>query len=452
MTGAIKYVHRAADAGAAAQPAAGFTLNDAQRSLAFHQSFPGYAPTPLVELKTLAAKLGAGSIFIKDESKRFGLNAFKSLGGSYAIGRCIAGRLGLDPDALSYGQLTSPGVREMLKGLVFVTATDGNHGRGVAWTAKCLGCRSVVYMPKGSAAERLENIRALGAQAEITDMFYDDAVRYARRMSEEKGWILIQDTTGEDYEEIPKYIMQGYLTMGAEIVEQLRDVRLNEAGTKGTGPDRMGSDSVRPTHIFLQAGVGSMAGSMAAFFAGYYGDAARADNAAREEVAVRREGDERAEVAAPPRIIIVEPNGADCFYRTAAADDGKIHFSPADGTSIMAGLCCAEPCGAGWELLKRYAEDYFSVPDEVAALGMRVLGNPCGEDARVISGESGAVTAGLVTLLMREPELAELRNQLRLDENSVILCISTEGDTDRENYRRIVWDGAYGLYGAGSDA
>ncbi len=417
----------------------GFTRADAERARAYHRSFPDYAPTPLVELRALAENIGAGSIFIKDESRRFGLNAFKSLGGSYAIGHCIAEKLGIASEELSYEKLTAPGVREMLKDLVFVTATDGNHGRGVAWTAMRLGCRSVVYMPKGSASERLENIRALGAQAEITELYYDDTVRYARRMAEENGWVLVQDTTEKNYETIPKRIMQGYLTMGAEITEQLR--------------------GVRPTHIFLQAGVGSMAGAMAAFFTEFYGaDAAGMAGGAAEDAAgkpgalsgIQPESENAVGVtdgAEKPQIIIVEPNGADCFYRTAAANDGNIHFSPADGFSIMAGLCCTEPCKAGWELLYRYADAYFSVPDEVAAFGMRVLGNPCGEDARVISGESGAVTAGLAVLLMREQELAGLRENLKLDSNSVILCISTEGDTDRENYRRIVWDGAYGING-----
>lgn len=356
--------------------AAEFGMMKAEEAAAFHRSMPEYAPTPLTELTELARYLGVKRFFVKDESFRFGLNAFKGLGGSFAMHSLAVGRDGP---------------------LTFVTATDGNHGRGVAWSAGRLGHRAVVFMPKGTAPERLENIRKLGAQAEITDMSYDDTVRYAARQAAERGWILLQDTAWEGYEEIPMRIMQGYTTMGVEITEELGEVL--------------------PSHIFLQAGVGSMAGAMAAYFADVYGK--------------KR-----------PKVIVVEPEGANCIFRTAAADDGTLHFCGGDMQTIMAGLCCGEPCTVGWELLQKYADYALSCRDDVAADGMRILGNPLAGDPRIISGESGAVTSGAAAALMTEPELQNVREMLRLGRDSVILCISTEGDTDQDHYRRIVWNGA----------
>jgi len=370
-----------------------FGVRAADEALAFHRTIPGYAPTPLVSLPALAAALGTGAIRVKDESFRFGLNAFKVLGGSFALGRCCAARLGLDPAELSFARLTAPEARRRLSALTFVTATDGNHGRGVAWTAARLGQRSVVYMPAGSAAERLENIRALGAAAEITDLSYDDAVRLARRRAEENGWIVVQDTAWEGYEEIPAWIMQGYTTMAREIAAQL--------------------DGDKPTHLFLQAGVGSMAGAVAAFCADCCG-------------------------GVPPRIIVVEPQGADCLFRTAAAGDGALHPYPGRMETIMAGLACGEPCPLGWRVLDAWAAAFLSVPDAVAAEGMRLLARPRGDDPAVVSGESGAVTLGTAAALLRDEGLRPLRERLGLGPDSRILCISTEGDTDRENYRRIL--------------
>ena len=379
-----------------------FGLKTAEKTMAFHKSFPEYAATPLAELKELAQLLGVQSIHVKDESKRFGLNAFKVLGGSYAIGSYIAQTLGMDIGELSCERMTSPAVKAKLGELTFVTATDGNHGRGVAWTANRLGQKCVVYMPKGTARERLANIRKLGADASIMDFGYDDCVRLARDNAAKNGWILVQDTAWDGYEEIPLHIMEGYLTMGLESIHQL--------------------NWNLPTHVFLQAGVGSMAGALAAFFANYCGNHQR------------------------PVIVIVEPNKADCFYRTACANDGRLHAVTGPMDSIMAGLCCGEPCTIAWNILHDYADDFISMPDYVAAKGMRILGNPLNGDPRVISGESGASTTGLVAELMQNDSLDWLRSQLRLDASSRILCISTEGDTDKANYRRIVWDGLHPSY------
>ena len=372
-----------------------YGLEQAKAVREFHRSFPMYASTPLAQLPETAKALGIGKIYVKDESHRFGLNAFKVLGGSYAIGNYLAKKLGKPLSETGYHVLTAPETREALGHLTFITATDGNHGRGVAWTASTLGQRSVVHMPKGSAPERLQNIRAAGAEADIIDGNYDDAVRLSRKEARENGWVIVQDTSWEGYEEIPGWIMQGYCTMGLEAYEQLPQ---------------------KPTHIFLQAGVGSMAGTIAALFASIY----------QEE---------------RPRVIVVEPNNADCFYRTAKADDGQLHAVTGDLKTIMAGLACGEPCSLAWEILRDCADHFIAFPDWAAAKGMRILGNPLGKDDRVISGESGASGFGCMAAILTEPSLADIKQELGLEETSRVLFFSTEGATDRENYRRIVWDG-----------
>ena len=410
----IKLIHRApAVAGEAGRQenraARPFGVAAAKIARAYHQSFPGYEPTPLVPLKGLARELGIAGIYVKDESYRFGLNAFKALGGSFCLGKYIAGRLGKEITEIDQALLTAPETREKTGELLFVTATDGNHGRGVAWTAKMLGQKAVVLMPKGSAPERLDNIRALGAEAWITDRNYDESVELAAQYAAEHGGVLVQDTAWDGYEEMPLWIMQGYTTMALEAVEQLVGEKPEAGAQLAAGP----AGGVRPTHVFLQAGVGAMAGAVTGFLADYYGDA-------------------------KPVISIVEPDQADCVFRTAEAADGRIHTVGGDLATIMAGLACGVPCSLGWRVLDRYAENFFSVPDRVAAEGMRILGRPRPGDPRVVSGESGAVTTGLLYQLMRDPQLAAMRDKLGLDRDAVVLLISTEGDTDRENYRRIL--------------
>lgn len=380
---------------------ANFSLSEAKKARDFHAGFAQYSETPLTALPHLAKALGVARIHVKDESYRFGLNAFKVLGGSYALGRFIAQKLGEDIENLPAGRILSPEIREKLGDLTFVTATDGNHGRGVAWTARQLGQKSVVYMPKGSAAERLENIRAEGADASITDLNYDDAVRLADQQARERGWVMVQDTAWEGYTDIPLWIMQGYATMGYEIVRQLEE---------------MGEE--QPTHLFLQAGVGSMAGAMAGFFTSYYGK-------------------DR------PFITVVEPNLADCLFRTAKADDGRLHTVTGDMHTIMAGLACGEPCSIGWKVLESCADAFLSVPEAAAADGMRILAAPCPGDSPIVSGESGAAAFGAAANILLDESLTHMKEALGLNQHSRLLFISTEGDTDKENYRNVVWRGKY---------
>lgn len=366
----------------------------------FHESFDQYTVTPLAKLNNLADHIGLGEVHLKDESYRFGLNAFKVLGGSFAMGKYLASKLGKDISELGYKDLTSEEVRKELGDITFATATDGNHGRGVAWTAEKLKQKSVVYMPKGSSETRLKAIQAYeGAEASITEVNYDDAVRIATDYANANNGVVIQDTAWEGYEEIPAWIMQGYGTMALESIEQLRERNIE-----------------RPTHVFLQAGVGSLAGAVQGVFASIYGDDC-------------------------PTTVIVEANLADCLYKSAEA--GEMKYVGGDMQTIMAGLACGEPNTIGWEVLKNHSAAFVSCPDWVAANGMRILGNPLKGDDHVISGESGAVTAGLLYEVMTNPEYAQMKEDLKLDENSKVLLFSTEGDTDPQVYKDVVWKGAH---------
>ncbi len=375
-----------------------FGVKTAKKVSGFHKSFPEYMETPLVKLDSLSKHYGVKGIYVKDESYRFGLNAFKVLGGSYAIGSYIANKLNVDIDEMPYNIMTSDATKARLGEITFVTATDGNHGRGIAWTANRLKQKSVVYMPKGSAIERLNNILEFGSDASITDMNYDDAVRLANTNAEKFGWVMVQDTAWEGYEDIPAWIMQGYTTLISEAITQL--------------------EGKKPTHVFLQAGVGALAGGITGFITDYY----------KEE---------------KPIITIVEPNKADCIYKSALADDGKPRFVTGDMDTIMAGLACGEPCTVAWKILHDHADNFISMPDWVAAQGMRILGNPLGGDRRIVSGESGAATMGFVSEVLTNKNLANIKETLKLNEESLILCISTEGDTDKQGYRDIVWNGKY---------
>ena len=400
----LKWVHntKSRDVNYTKEKLVGFEEKEMKEVYDFHKSLPGYKATPLVELDDLAKYYGVQKLWLKDESKRFGLNAFKVLGGSYAIGKYLSQKLGRDMSELLFNVLISDEVKKQLGDVTFVTATDGNHGRGVAWVANKLRQKSVVYMPKGSAKMRFDAIAREGADVSITDLNYDDAVRLANKGAEEHGWIMVQDTAWDGYEEIPLWIMQGYSTIINEIVEQLEAAK-----------------EEKPTHVFLQAGVGSFAGAVQGYLAHLYGD-------------------DR------PITIICEPHGANCIYKSMEANDGKPHNVTGDLTTIMAGLACGEPNTISWKILRDNADFSVSCDDSIAARGMRVLSSPLGNDQRVISGESGAVGLGLFTVLSeKKEEYAELMKALKIDENSRILCISTEGDTDVEGYKNVVWNGSH---------
>ena len=373
------------------------SLEEVKRAKTFHESFPQYKLTPLVNLKEMANYLGLSKVCVKDESYRFGLNAFKVLGGSYAIGRHIAKELSRDISSIDYKYLTSDALKHDLGNVVtFFSATDGNHGRGVAWAANKLGQKCVIYMPKGSTELRLQAIRGENAVATIEEFNYDDCVRKAAAESAKiPHSVVIQDTAWEGYEEIPSWIMQGYGTMASEAADQFDE---------------------RPTHVFVQAGVGSLAGGVVGYFTNKYKDN-------------------------PPIFIVVETSVADCLYKGAVKDTGEIEKVGGDMDSIMAGLCCGEPNITSWDILRNHANCFISAEDNVTRLGMRMLAAPIKGDIPITSGESGAVPFGALVSIMTDPRYAELKDKLKLDKNSKVLLFSTEGNTDPERYENIVWGG-----------
>lgn len=374
-----------------------FTCQSAKKARKFHSRLPGYKPTPLYSLPAFAEALGVKEILVKDESQRFGLNAFKMLGGAWAIARLMCKDNGIDINDFSFESFR----QRQLPPLTFTTTTDGNHGRGVAWAARELGQHAVIYMPKGSSAARVRHITDLGAECIVTEMNYDDSVRLTLRAAGENGWKVVQDTAWEDYTEVPTWIMQGYTTLADEAVEQIQ-----ERGDE------------RPTHLFLQAGVGAMAAGVLGYLSDVWG-------------------------AGEVHTLIVEPEKANCLFRSALA--GKIVTVGGEMDTIMAGLACGEPNPLGWPLLRDCAQQFISCDDRVAALGMRVLGNPLGGDPRIISGESGAVGMGILAAILHHPKRVEMMDKLKLTPDSRVLLISTEGDTDPGHYREVVWEGKDGI-------
>ena len=372
------------------------SVAEVKKARAFHESFPQYEPTPLRSLEKMSAYLGLNEVHVKDESYRFGLNAFKVLGGSYAIAKYIAKETGKDISELPYSVLTSDALKKEFGQATFFSATDGNHGRGVAWAANKLGQKCVIRMPVGSTEVRRDNIRQEGAECTIETVNYDDCVRMvAAEAAKVKRGVVIQDTAWEGYEEIPSWIMEGYGTMADEASEQFGG---------------------RPTHVFVQAGVGSLAGGVVGYFANKHKDN-------------------------PPIMTVVEAEPAACLYKGAVAGDGEIRICDGEMPTIMAGLCCGEPNITSWDILKNHVTAFLAVSDDISRLGMRMLAAPLKGDSQVVSGESGAAPFGALAEIMQNDAYKDLREALKLDKDSKVLLFSTEGDTDPIRWKNIVWKG-----------
>lgn len=365
----------------------------AQEAKRFHETFSEYSTTPLHSLSNLAKEIWLGEIYVKDESFRFGLNAFKALGASFAIGQLLARQFHVPISELHTALASSPELRKRCKEMTFVTATDGNHGYGVAWTSARFGAKSVVYMPQGSSLARLQRIRDMGAKAEIVPMNYDDAVRLAADHAEKQGWEVVQDTAWTHYEQVPRDIMQGYLTLSYEAWLQM--------------------NQQLPSHIFIQAGVGSLAASVIGFFSSFSQD--------------KR-----------PICIVVEPQTAACCYESVVANDGHTRVVGGELKTIMAGLACGEVNPLAWPILQNRGDFFVTIPDDFAAEAMARLAYPSKEDPRIISGESGAAGFALLWQLCKNPEYQDLKHQFQLGPESRVLCINSEGDIDPESYLREI--------------
>ncbi len=372
----------------------------ARKVLSFHSKLPSYRPTALVRLDELARTWGLKDIFLKDESSRFNLQAFKVLGGSYSVARLMCEKLGLKVEDVDFDYLTSEKVRKQIGQITLTSATDGNHGRGIAWAAEKLGQKAFIYMPRGSAESRIENIKGHGATVEVTDLNYDDAVRLCCEKAEENGWFVVQDTAWEGYTDIPRWIMQGYMTMCAEAVDQ------------------MGQLKTLPSHVFIQAGVGALAGSVLGYLVNMF----------KENL---------------PKFIIMEPSSAACVYTSAIAGDGKTHAVTGNHETIMAGLACGEVNPISWEILRDFSNCFVSCENHVAANGIRILANPLATDVAVEAGESGSVGIGLLDLIVNDSNFQELKQELGIGPDSTALFFNTEGATDPVNYQDILWRGKF---------
>jgi diaminopropionate ammonia-lyase len=370
-----------------------------EQTRSFHRQIPGYQISPLRNLSALASMIGVGGIWVKDESVRLSLNSFKVLGGSFAIYSFIKNRLGLEGKDLSFGQLISDETREKLGDLTFATATDGNHGRGVAWAADKLNCKAVIYVHKDTSQARIDAIAGYGADVRVVDGTYDDAVRRASVDAEKNGWQVISDTSWEGYEDVPKWVMQGYTTMLSEAQEQVA-----------------GQGLVKPTHVFVQGGVGALAAATVGFYSSRFGQ-------------------DR------PTTVVVEPATAECLLESARIGDGQPHAVGGDLQTIMAGLACGEPSPIAWGVLWDCVDAFLACPDYVAAKGMRVYATPLAGDPFIVSGESGAVTLGALMFVAEYPQFAALKDYLGLGPDSQVLLINSEGNTDPDEFRRVVWEG-----------
>ncbi len=371
-------------------------LNDRDMP-AFHRALPGYEPTPLLELPHLAAKLGLAEIFVKDESHRFGIKAFKALGASYAMYRFLKKQW-----QARFGESFTPAVfqdkkaLEKLGSFTFCAATDGNHGRAVAWTARMLGQKAVIYMPADSVTARVDNIRLEGAEVVLVGGTFDDCVTRCAHDAEKNGWQAISDTAYPGYREIPGWILLGYTSIFAELEGLLH------------GPMKTGVDIV-----ILPAGVGGLAAAGAFYYTKHYG-------------------------AKRPCLVCIEPVSSDCFLESVRFGKGEALPTKGRQTSIMAGLNCGLPSPLAWPIVRDSFHFFLAVGDTYAEQAMRTYYHPKGEDPRIISGESGSSGLAALLALTTSPKLAEVRAKLPLGKSSRVLLVNTEGDTDPENFKKVV--------------
>jgi diaminopropionate ammonia-lyase len=365
--------------------------------LAFHRSLPGYEPSPLRELPELAAHLGLGAVLVKDESRRCGIKAFKALGASYAIYRFLKKKWHVRYKApFTPESFQDAATLAQLGTFTFCAATDGNHGRAVAWTAKMLGQKAVIYMPADSMPSRVENIRGEGAEVVLVPGSFDNCVRRCAADAAANGWQAISDTAYAGYREIPGWILLGYTSIFAEMEEILHQ-----------------RQTANVDAVILPAGVGGLAAAGAFYYASRYG-------------------------AERPVLICVEPVSSDCFLESVRFGKGKPLPTRGRQTSIMVGLNCGVPSPLAWPIVRDAVPFFLAVGDKWAEKAMRRYYHALGADPRIVSGESGSSGLAALLALTTAEKLAEARARLPLNRNSRVLLINTEGDTDPENFRKIV--------------
>ena len=351
-------------------------------------TWPGYARTPLVSLDEYARKLGVKAIYYKDESTRFGLDSFKALGGAYAVCRLLLNKIKeATGEQATTPDLLSGKYKNIIEKITVCSATDGNHGRSVAWGAQMFGAKCVIYIHAGVSEGRKKAIEKYGAKVIRCPGNYDDSVHDCANDAQKNGWFVISDTSYPGYMDVPCDVMHGYTVMVDEALDQIPQT---------------------PTHTFVQGGVGGLAAAVST------------------RICCRMHKDR-------PLFTVVEPKNADCLYASIKNDEYTVVHG--DLETIMAGLSCGEPSLLALDILKEYAVGFMTIPDTLIPVMMRDLANKKCANTAVVSGESGVSgLAGLVTAC----ETPEFRKALKLDENSVILLFSSEGATDPEMYQEIV--------------
>ena len=351
-------------------------------------AWDGYRPTPLIPLPGLSDALGVGAVHYKDEGMRFGLESFKALGGAWAVLHVlrdvVAEQTGRQP---TFADIRAGRMQDVTRDVVMVTATDGNHGRSVAWGAQQFGCRARIYMHAHVSRSRADAVRRLGADVVRVDGTYDDSVARAATDADRHGWIVVADTAYGSYTEIPRLVMAGYTTLVAEALDQL-------AGEA-------------PTHVFVPGGVGGLAAAVCSHL----------------------------RMALPQgmvRVVVVEPDRAPCLYESARL--GRRAVVPVEEETVMAGLSCGEPSELAWPILAACASDFLTVPDAWVAPAIDLLAGGALGDPPIVAGESAV--AGLCGLLgaSAHPGIADA---MGLDRSSRILLLGTEGATDPAIYRRM---------------
>ncbi|MCK5003570.1 MAG: diaminopropionate ammonia-lyase [Candidatus Aminicenantes bacterium] len=356
----------------------------------FHRSLSGYKPTPFIELTNTSNDLGTGEILAKDESGRFGIKAFKALGASYAIFRVLKKiweekySTGFD-----FQSFRDEEKLDKLGKFTFCAASDGNHGRAVAWTSKMLGHNSVIFMPSETVSSRIKNIESESGKVVIIDGTYDDCVRVASEEAAKNGWYEIADTAYPGYTDIPSWVLNGYSTLFREMEEKVSEYNIG-----------------KNDFIFLQAGAGAFAASGASWL-------------------IKQLGSDR------PKIVIVEPLEASCYLESII--EGKAVATKGKMETIMAGLNCGVPSIIAWPILKDTADLFITISDDYAKEAMRRYASE-----GITSGESGASgLAGLIAL-MTDKTLEQAKSKIGIGKNSKIIVVNTEGDTDPENYKKII--------------
>ena len=349
------------------------------------RSWPGYEPTPLLNLDRLAGALGVGAALYKDESRRFGLGSFKPLATAYAVNRLLADRLGL-----SMAEIRAGLGQAKAKGITVTTASDGNLGRALAWAARQLGCRCRVYLHAKVSKGRAKVIADFGAKVVRIEGTYEDTVRRCDRDSARNGWIMVSDIASSDPPEIPYHVMAGYSVIASEIADQ----------------------TDKPvTHVFIPAASGGLAAALAARLWMMMG-------------------------AARPRIVVIESDSAACLQRSARR--GFLARIEAHRTSVMTGLSCGLPSPEAWEILRRAASDFVTIGDGSVAAATRMLASGRAGGGPIEAGE--CATPGPIALIAAASNKV-LRTALGLDAQSRVLMIGTEGATDPDIYKRLMTEG-----------